>query len=122
MTVYIKLCLVCCLSPTFPFLQMHVNSCVNLVLLGNLLDYHFKSLDKSNVPFEIIHPDLWGPFPSLAFEGYRYYLTLLDECTRHTWIFPLMNKREVFHYSKLSVLLFPLNLLPLLKFCKLMGR
>ncbi|PRQ49208.1 putative RNA-directed DNA polymerase [Rosa chinensis] len=54
------------------------------------------SSEKSSIPFEIIHSDLWGPSPSMSFEGFKYYFTLIDECTRYTWIFPLRNKREAF--------------------------
>lgn len=37
----------------------------------------------------------WGPSPHNSVEGYRYYLTFIDECTRYCWIFPLHNKSQV---------------------------
>jgi len=51
---------------------------------------------KSTHPLEILHSDVWGPALLLSYEGYRYYVTFIDECTRFTWIFPLSNKSEVF--------------------------
>lgn len=51
---------------------------------------------KSVVPFEVIHTDVWGPSPHVSLEGFRYYVLFIYECTRYTWIFPLMNKAGVF--------------------------
>ncbi|KAM2874298.1 hypothetical protein COP2_017588 [Malus domestica] len=47
-------------------------------------------------PFEKIHSDTWGPSPVKSLEGYRYYVTLIDEYTRYVWIFPMSNKSDVF--------------------------
>ncbi|KAM1422622.1 hypothetical protein ACFX2I_004733 [Malus domestica] len=47
-------------------------------------------------PFEKIHSDVWGPSPVKSLEGYRYYVTLIDEYTRYVWIFPMSNKSDVF--------------------------
>ena len=51
---------------------------------------------KSVTPFEVIHSDVWGPAPSVSLDGYKYYVSFIDECTRYTWIFPLINKAAVF--------------------------
>ncbi|KAM1351501.1 hypothetical protein ACFXTH_005260 [Malus domestica] len=51
---------------------------------------------KSFVPFEVIHTDVWGPSPTKSIEGYSYYVSFIDECTRYTWIFPMNNKAAVF--------------------------
>ncbi|XP_050137264.1 uncharacterized protein LOC126613724 [Malus sylvestris] len=52
--------------------------------------------NKSSVPFEKVHTDVWGPSPTVSLEGYRYYVIFVDECTRFTWIFPLVNKSDVY--------------------------
>ncbi|KAM2231636.1 hypothetical protein ACFX1S_015876 [Malus domestica] len=54
------------------------------------------STNKSVKPFVVIHSDLWGPAPSISIDGYRYYVTFIDEYTRHCWLFPLINKSDVF--------------------------
>ncbi|KAM2969511.1 hypothetical protein FF2_016605 [Malus domestica] len=46
-------------------------------------------VSKSVHPLEKIHSDVWGPAPLLSYEGFRYYVTFIDDCTRYTWIFPL---------------------------------
>lgn len=33
----------------------------------------------------------------MSLEGFRYYVSFINECTRYTWIFPLMNKAGVFN-------------------------
>ncbi|KAM1789190.1 hypothetical protein ACFX11_039377 [Malus domestica] len=54
------------------------------------------STNKSVKPFAVIHSDLWGPSPFVSIDGYRYYVIFVDECTRHCWLFPLINKSDVF--------------------------
>ena len=35
----------------------------------------------SNKPFEVIHCDLWGPFTTCTFDGFKYFLTIVDDIT-----------------------------------------
>lgn len=53
------------------------------------------SPSKSAKPFEIIHSDVWGLAPCISVEGFKYYVTFIDECTRFCWIFQICNKSEV---------------------------
>ncbi|KAM1903508.1 hypothetical protein ACFX13_041010 [Malus domestica] len=53
------------------------------------------SVNKSVIPFEVVHSDLWGPAPCVSVDGYRYYVTFIDECTKYSWIFPLVNKSDL---------------------------
>lgn len=46
-------------------------------------------------PFELIHADVWGPAPIASFSGYKYYLLLVDDFTRYSWLFPLHFKSDV---------------------------
>lgn len=46
-------------------------------------------------PFQIIHTNVWGPSSTLSMDGYRYYLVIVDDYTRYTWIIPLKVKSEV---------------------------
>ena len=49
----------------------------------------------ASVPFDLIHVDLWGRFKTEDTSGAYYFLTLLDDYTRHTWIYLLQNKQQV---------------------------
>lgn len=40
----------------------------------------------SSIPFELVHCDIWGLFHETSHSGRRYFLTLVDDCTRFTWI------------------------------------
>ena len=48
-----------------------------------------------NSNFELLHIDIWGPFSVETVEGYRYFLTIVDDHSRATWIYLLKNKSEV---------------------------
>ena len=46
-------------------------------------------------PFDLLHIDVWGPFSEPTQEGYRYFLTIVDDHTRVTWIYLLKLKSDV---------------------------
>ncbi|KAM1175312.1 hypothetical protein ACFX19_028331 [Malus domestica] len=37
---------------------------------------------RSHVVFEKIHSDVWGPAPVKSVEGFRYYISFVDDCSR----------------------------------------
>jgi hypothetical protein len=43
---------------------------------------------KSSSFFQLIHIDIWGPIGTSSFEGYKYFLTIVDDYSRYTWIHP----------------------------------
>jgi hypothetical protein len=53
-------------------------------------------------PFDLLHVDIWGPYHTATVEGYQYFLTLVDDCTRTTWVYLMKFKSEtftpIFHY------------------------
>ena len=54
---------------------------------------HFPSMETSTTqPLELLHADFWGPAPIPSSQGYHYYLSIIDDYTRFTWIFPLTAK------------------------------
>lgn len=64
-------------------------------MYGKSHKQHFKSIpDKTSKPLELIHSDLWGPAPLNSTNGYRYYISMVDDFTRYTWIYPLYNKSQ----------------------------
>lgn len=46
-------------------------------------------------PFDLIHLDVWGSFSQESVSGYRYFLTIVDDCTRVTWVYFLKSKSDV---------------------------
>ena len=46
----------------------------------------------SPFPFDLVHYDIWGPFYVSAHCHYRFFVTLVDDCTRYTWIYLIKHK------------------------------
>lgn len=46
-------------------------------------------------PFDLIHMDTWGSFSVDSVESFRYFLTLVDDCTWFTWVYMLKYKSDV---------------------------
>ncbi|KAM1496471.1 hypothetical protein ACFXTO_031069 [Malus domestica] len=66
-------------------------------LEGKFSKLPFQSVQsKYVVPFEVIHSDLWGPAPCQSVDGFKYYVLFIDECTKFSWIFSLINKSDFF--------------------------
>ena len=36
--------------------------------------------------FDLINCDVWGPFAKFTHDGFRYFLTIVDDATRSTWV------------------------------------
>ena len=50
---------------------------------------------RSSHPFHLIHSDIWGPSTIPNISGARWFVSLIDDCTRVTWIFLLKQKSDV---------------------------
>lgn len=49
---------------------------------------------NTHAPFELLHADLWGPLATNSILGHRYFLTLVDDFSRFTWVIFLKAKSE----------------------------
>ena len=63
--------------------------------------HHRDSFDKhaswhASVPLELVHNDLCGPLPFASFSSFKYFLTFIDDYSRHTWVYFLKLKCKVF--------------------------
>ncbi|GJV31700.1 putative RNA-directed DNA polymerase [Tanacetum coccineum] len=45
---------------------------------------------------ELVHLDLWGPYKVSSKEGYKYFLTIVDDFSRAVWTFLIKSKTEVY--------------------------
>ncbi|EOY25713.1 Uncharacterized protein TCM_027093 [Theobroma cacao] len=50
---------------------------------------------NTKIPFELMHVDIWGPYENPTISGQRYFLIVVDDHTRFTWIFIMKAKSEV---------------------------
>ena len=79
----------------------HIES-YDACMMGKLHRLHFPTnCTKTKNPLKILHTDLWGPALVLSSQGYRYYVSFVDDFTRFTWIFPLKTKSETLPIFKI---------------------
>lgn len=45
-------------------------------------------------PFDLIHCDVWGLFSQSTYDGKVYFLTIVDDNSRFTWLYLLTTKSE----------------------------
>lgn len=50
--------------------------------------------------FDLVHVDTWGPYHHPTHDGKRYFLTIVDDCSRFTWVYLLQQKSEAPHLIK----------------------
>ncbi|WOH06718.1 hypothetical protein DCAR_0626146 [Daucus carota subsp. sativus] len=50
---------------------------------------------KTSSVFSLLHLDIWGPYKEPTYNSCRYFLTIVDDFTRMTWVFLLQYKSEV---------------------------
>ncbi|GJR79770.1 putative RNA-directed DNA polymerase, partial [Tanacetum coccineum] len=47
---------------------------------------------------ELVHLDLWGPYKVSSREGFKFFLTIVDDFSRAVWTYLLKTKDEVFEH------------------------
>ena len=53
-----------------------------------------NSKHLSDHAFDLIHCDVWEPFAKATHDGFRYFLTIVDDATRSTWVYLMKSKIE----------------------------
>lgn len=59
-----------------------------------------KSTSSTSHIFELIHIDTWGPYKTTTYDGFKYFLTIVDDFSRGTWTYLLSNKGNAFTILK----------------------
>ncbi|KAL5788090.1 hypothetical protein ACOSP7_005039 [Xanthoceras sorbifolium] len=49
---------------------------------------------STHTPFDLLHCDIWGPHKVLTHSGARFFLTIVDDFIRCTWILFMQHKSE----------------------------
>lgn len=55
------------------------------------------SMNKSTIPFALVHSDVWGASPISIGSGVHWFVIFVDDCTRMTWLYLMKHKDEVLH-------------------------
>lgn len=60
-----------------------------------------SNLDKniSKNDFDLLHIGTWGPFVEPTVDNSKYFLTIVDDFSRATWVFLVRAKSDVLKYS-----------------------
>ena len=53
-----------------------------------------SSISSSSSCFDLVHADIWGPYSTISLNGSKYFLTLVDDYSRCTWVYLMKNKSE----------------------------
>jgi hypothetical protein len=53
-----------------------------------------SSISVSHSPFDLIHCDIWGPFSTTSINGATFFLTIVDDFSRFTWVHVLKHKSQ----------------------------
>ena len=83
------------LNKIVPFVQCNKTAYCDVCPIAKKKRLPFFSSNNIFVfPFDLVHCDLWGPFSIPTVEGYKYFLTIVDDFSRCTWIYLLKPKAE----------------------------
>lgn len=65
---------------------------------------HKLPFSKSNIttsrPFQLVRVDVWGPFHVSTYNGFKYFVTIVDDFSRTTWIHLIASKGSAFGIIK----------------------
>ena len=83
-----------------------LNFCEPCVLAKQHRSSFSPALHKSKSILEYLHADLWGPESVCSHGGNKYFLSIIDDFSRHVFVFLLKSKDETFDkFSSWKVLI-----------------
>ncbi|KAL3362244.1 hypothetical protein AABB24_014896 [Solanum stoloniferum] len=87
------------LSKVFPVnsevVNKVLNECIVCPCAKQTRNMFLVSSIKSSQIFYLIHLDVWGPYKQATFDGNRFFLTVVDDFSRMSWLFLLKSKADV---------------------------
>ena len=84
------------LSHVIPTLKPSCNKHCQICPMAKLKRLPFPFHNKiSSCAFDLIHMDVWGPYSTPNLDGFKYFLIVVDDATRATWLFLMKSKYEV---------------------------
>lgn len=76
-----------------PFLSQHNKQVCVICPLSKMTKLPFIASDShASAPFNLIHTDIWGPYKVTTKGKFRYFLTIVDDFSRMTWVYLLEKK------------------------------
>ncbi|RVX15238.1 Retrovirus-related Pol polyprotein from transposon TNT 1-94 [Vitis vinifera] len=84
-------------SVLFPFLQnktLDASTCSICPLAKHTRTPFPLSVSSSDSCFDLIHVDIWGGYHVPSLSGAQYFLTIVDDHSRSTWVYLMHHKSE----------------------------
>ncbi len=84
-----------------PKLTGHIETCIPCKLTKSKKSPH-KNIGeiKSTELLELVHSDLWGPAPVQSLGGSKYFVSFVDDFSRHVTVFTISRKSQAFECFK----------------------
>ena len=71
-------------------------SCQTYILTKSHCVSYPTNSNKSQIPFALIHSDVWGPTSCSDNSGFRWFIIFIDNYTLMTWLYIMKHKHELF--------------------------
>jgi hypothetical protein len=82
----------------YPYVKGHSKFPCDACQLGKQSKFPFPNdNNRSSSMFSIVHVDIWGPLNVECIHNHRYFLNIVDDFSRHTWIHLMKHKSETKH-------------------------
>jgi hypothetical protein len=79
-------------------ISVNTNNCYTVCPLAKQHRLPFPVSDSiSNKNFNLIHCDIWGPYSTDSLNGIKYFLTIVDDFSRFTWVHLMVTKSQTRH-------------------------
>lgn len=59
---------------------------------GKMVNSHKNDATRSNGLLELVYTDICGPFPTLSYDGYKYFIIFIDDYSRYCFLYFLSEK------------------------------
>jgi hypothetical protein len=83
------------LQSLIPNVSLHSNNICTVCPMAKQCKLSFLvSHTCTESSFDIIHCDIWGPFSVNSINGSRFFLTIVDDHSRFTWVYLMHNKSQ----------------------------
>ena len=81
---------------SIPSLQSFCNKACQVCPMAKLKRLPFPFNNKICASaFDLVHMDVCGPYSIPTLDGFKYFLTIVDDATRATWLFLMKSKSNV---------------------------
>ena len=87
-----------CMQSYYPLLRNNKNFACNTCHYAKHKKLPFPSSNShASHNFDLLHIDIWGPCSKPSMHGHRYFLMIVDDYSRFTWIHLMHTKAETRH-------------------------